>query len=93
MSPSGFLTAFLTAHSLTFKEPISSYKTGDTSFGDLTLKVQCESCFTSVIEEAQQQLGADSEILEKLVNEFSIYHKSLVKQKNLMSEVRYLSNH
>ena len=78
-----FLTAFLPAHSVTFKELVSSNKTGDTSFGDLTLEVRCETCFTSVFEEAQQQLGAGSEILAMLANEFPIYHKRLIKEQKL----------
>ena len=82
-SPSWFLTAFLPAHSVNFKELVSSYKTGNTSFGDLTLEVRCESCFTSVIEEAQQQLGDDSEILNMLADEFPIYHKRLIKEQKL----------
>ena len=68
---------------MTFKELVSSYKTGHTSFGDLTLEVRCESCFTSVFEEAQQQLGADSEILDMLANEFPIYHKRIIKEQKL----------
>lgn len=66
---------------MTFKELVSSYKTGHTSFGDLTLEVRCESCFSSVFDEAQQQLGADSEILDMLADEFPIYHQSLIKQQ------------
>ena len=70
-----------TSHSVTFKELVCSYKTGETSFDDLILEVRCESCFTSVFEEAQQQLGADSPTLDKLADEFPIYHKSLIKQQ------------
>jgi hypothetical protein len=68
---------------VTFKELVSSYKTGHPSFGDLTLEERCESCFTSVFEEAQQQIGADSEILDMLADEFPIYHKRLIKEKKL----------
>ena len=68
---------------MTFKELVSSYKTGHKSFEDLTLEVRCESCFTSVFEEAQQQLGADSEILDMLADEFPIYHKRLIKEQKL----------
>ena len=45
--------------------------------------MRCESCFTSVFEEAQQQLGADSEILDMLADEFPIYHKRLIKEQKL----------
>ena len=71
---------------MSFKELVSSYKTEHTSFGDLTLEVRCESCFTSVFKEDQQQLGADSEILEildMLADEFSIYHKRIIKEQKL----------
>jgi hypothetical protein len=64
---------------VTFKELVSSFNTGNTSFDDLTLEMRCESCFTSVFEEAQEQLGADSEILDMLADEFPIYHKRLIK--------------
>ena len=70
-----------TSHSVTFKELICSYKTGETSFDDLILEVRCESCFTSVFEEAQQQLGADSPTLDMLADEFPIYHQSLIRQQ------------
>jgi hypothetical protein len=36
-----------------------------------------------MFEEAQQQLGASSQILEMLADEFPIYHQSFVKEKNL----------
>ena len=68
---------------MTFQELVSSYKIGETSFGELILEVRCESCFTSVYEEAQQQLGAHSEILDMLADEFPIYYKSLVKEQKL----------
>ena len=64
---------------MTFKELVSSYKKGHTRFGELTLEVRHESSFTSVFEEAQQQLGTDSEILDMLADEFPIYHKRLIK--------------
>jgi hypothetical protein len=70
-----------TSHSVTFKELVCSYKTGETSFDDLILEVRCESCFTSVFEEAQQQLGADSPTLDMLADEFPIYHQSLIRQQ------------
>ena len=82
-SPSSIQIALLPAHSVTFKELVSSYKEGHPSFGELTLEVWCESCFTSVFEEAQQQLGADSEILDMLADEFPIYHKRLIKEQKL----------
>ena len=68
---------------MTFKELVSSFNTGHTSFDDLTLEVRCESCFTSLFEEAQQQLGADSEILDMLADEFPIYHKRIIKEQKL----------
>ena len=68
---------------MTFKELVCSYKTGETSFDDLILEVRCESCFTSVFEEAQQQLGADSQTLDMLADQFPIYHQSFVKERNL----------
>ena len=71
-----------TSHSVTFNELVDSYKTGKTSFEDLILEVRCESCFTSVFEEAQQQLGADSQILDMLADEFPIYHQNLIKKQN-----------
>jgi hypothetical protein len=34
------------------------------------------------IKEAQRQLGASSQILEMLADEFPIYHQSFVKERN-----------
>ena len=68
---------------MSFKELVSSYIAGRSNFEDLILEVRCESCFASIIEEAQRQLGASSQILERLADEFPIYHKSFVKEKNL----------
>ena len=72
-----------TSHSVSFKELVSSYTAGKSTFEDLILEVRCESCFASMFEEAQQQLGASSQILEMLADEFPIYHQSFVKEKNL----------
>ena len=68
---------------MSFKELVSSYTAGKSNFEDLILEVRCESCFASIIEEAQRQLGASSQILEMLADEFPIYHQSFVKEKNL----------
>ena len=69
------------SHLVAFTELVDSYKTGKTSFEDLILEVRCEACFTSVFEEAQQQLGADSQILDMLADEFPIYHQNLIKKQ------------
>ena len=69
--------------SVSFKEIVSSYTAGKSNFEDLILEVRCESCFASIFEEVQQQLGTDSQMLDMLANEFPIYHQSLVKEKNL----------
>lgn len=66
---------------MAFTELVDSYKAGKTSFEDLILEVRCEACFTSVFEEAQQQLGADSQILDMLADEFPIYHQNLIKKQ------------
>ncbi len=41
-----------------------------------------------MFEEAQQQLGADSEILDMLADKLPIYHKRIIKEQNWISEVR-----
>ena len=68
---------------MTFKELVSSYKTGATSFDDLTLEIRCESCYGSVYDEAQDQLGAQNRLMEQLAEEFPRYHKSLLKERGL----------
>ena len=68
---------------MSFKELVSSYIAGRSNFEDLILEVRCESCCASMFEEAQQQLGASSQILERLADEFPIHHQSFVKEKNL----------
>ena len=79
---------------MTFNELVDSYKTGKTSFEDLILEVRCESCFTSVFKEAQQQLEADSQILDMLADEFPIYHtRTSSKSKIKVLNHENLSNH
>ena len=68
---------------MSFKELVSSYIAGRSNFEDLIQEVRCESCFASMFEEAQQQLGVSSQILEMLADEFPIYYQTLVKEKNL----------
>ena len=64
---------------LTFKELVASYAAGDTTFTDLALEVRCESCFASVMDEVNQQLGPADKLIQQLANEFPSMHKSYVK--------------
>ena len=68
---------------VTFKELVSSYIAGTTSFDELTLSIRCESCYGSVFDEAQDQLGAQNQLMERLADEFPNYHKSLAKERDL----------
>ena len=68
---------------LTFKELVASYAAGDTTFTDLALEVRCESCFASVMDEANQQLGPADQLIQQLANEFPSMHKSYVKERGL----------
>ena len=68
---------------LTFKELVASYAAGDTTFTDLALEVRCESCFASVMDEANQQLGPADKLIQQLANEFPSMHKSYVKERGL----------
>ena len=68
---------------LTFKELVASYAAGDTTFTDLALEVRCESCFASVMDEVNQQLGPADKLIQQLANEFPSMHKTYVKERGL----------
>ena len=68
---------------MSFKELVSSHKKGDISFEDLILEVRCESCYFSVYDEAEKQLGTTSQLLNNLAKEFPVHHRKLVNERGL----------
>ena len=68
---------------MTFKELVSSYGTGTTSFDDLILEIRCESCYGSVFDEVHEQLGAQNPLIERLADAFPNYHQSLIQERGL----------
>ena len=68
---------------MTFKELVSSYNEGNTTWDELILEVRCESCFTSVMEEMNEQLSPGAKATVMLADEFPEYYKSYAKEKGL----------
>ena len=69
--------------SMTFKELVQRHIAGATSFDELSLEIRCESCYSSVFDEIQDQLGAKNPLIEQLADAFPNYHQSLVKERGL----------
>ncbi len=68
---------------MSFKELVASYDKGETSFEDLILEIRCESCYVSVYDEVQKQLGSTNKTLESLGKEFPTHHMKLVNERGL----------
>ncbi len=68
---------------MSFKELVASYSKGETSFEDLILEIRCESCYVSVYDEVQKQLGTANKMLDNLAKEFPTHHMKLVNERGL----------
>ncbi|WP_413440672.1 hypothetical protein [Synechococcus sp. MIT S1220] len=68
---------------MSFKELVASYDKGETSFEELILEIRCESCYVSVYDEVQKQLGTTNKTLESLAKEFPTHHMKLVNERGL----------
>ena len=68
---------------MSFKELVASYNKGTTSWDELILEVRCESCFTSVMDEMNDQLSPGAKATVMLADEFPNYYKSYAKERGL----------
>ena len=55
---------------MTFKELVASFNQQEMTWEELCLEIRCESCFTSVFDEANEQMGSNSDVLARLAHEF-----------------------
>ena len=61
---------------MTFKEIVASFNQQGTSWEELCLEIRCESCFASVFDEVNEQMGSSSDVLARLADEFPNHYKS-----------------
>ena len=68
---------------VTFKELVASFNQQKTSWEELCLEIRCESCFASVFDEVNEQMGSSSDALVRLADEFPSHYKSYAKERGL----------
>ena len=68
---------------MTFKGLVASFNQKETSWDELCLEIRCESCFASVLDEVNEQMGSSSDALARLVDEFPNHYKSFAKARGL----------
>ena len=68
---------------VTFKELVASFKQQKTSWEELCLEIRCESCFASVFDEVNEQMGSSNDALVRLADEFLSHYKSYAKERGL----------
>ena len=69
--------------SMTFKELVASFKLQETTWEELCLEIRCESCFASVFDEMNEQMGSTSDALVRLADEFPNHYKSFANERRL----------
>ena len=68
---------------MTFKELVASFNQQETTWEELCLEIRCESCFTSVFDEVNEQMGSTSHVLAGLADEFANHYKRYTKERGL----------
>ena len=66
---------------VTFKELVASFNQRGTTWEELCLEIRCESCFASVFDEVNEQMGSSSEVLVRLADEYPNHYKSYAKER------------
>ena len=69
---------------VTFKKLVASFKQQKTSWEELCLEIRCESCFASVFDEVNEQMGSSNDALVRLADEFPSHYKSYAKERGLV---------
>ena len=67
----------------TFKELVASFNQQKTSWEELCLEIRCESCFASVFDEVNEQMGSSSDALVRLADEFPNHYKRYANERGL----------
>ena len=70
---------------VTFKELVASFNRQETSWEELCLEIRCESCFSSVFDEVDEQMGSSSDALARLADEFPNHYKCYAQGEALLS--------
>ena len=68
---------------MTFKELVASFNQQETTWEELCLEIRCESCFTSVFDEVNEQMGSNSDVPARLADEFPNHYKTYAKGRGL----------
>ena len=68
---------------MTFKELVANFNQQKTSWEELCLAIRCESCFASVFDEVNEQMGSSSDALVRLADEFPNHYKIFAKERGL----------
>ena len=66
---------------VTFKQLVASFNQQVTTWEELCLEIRCESCFASVFDEVNEQMGSSSDVLARLADEFPNHYKSYAKER------------
>ena len=69
---------------MTFKELVANFNQQRTSWEELCLQIRCESCFASVFDEVNEQMGSSSDVLARLADEFPYHYKSYAQERDLI---------
>ena len=68
---------------MTFKELVANFNQQETTWKELCLEIRCESCFVSVFDEVNEQMGSTSDVLARLADEFPNHYKRHAKGRGL----------
>ena len=69
---------------MTFKELVANFNQQETTWKELCLEIRCESCFVSVFDEVNEQMGSTSDVLARLADEFPNHYKSYAKERDMV---------
>ena len=70
---------------MTFKELVASFNQQETTWEELCLEIRCESCFASVFDEVNEQMGSASDLLAQLADEFPITTRVMPRREASIS--------
>ena len=69
---------------VTFQKLVANFNQQGISWEELCLEIRCESCFASVFDEVNEQMGSSSDVLALLADEFPNHYKSYAKERGLV---------
>ena len=70
---------------MTFKELVASFNQKETTWEDLCLEIRCESCFASVFDEVNEQMGPASDLLASWPMNFPITTRVMPRREASIS--------